>query len=294
VKISRSFAFGLLALALTAETPAPAPAPAAAPAARDIHARLAGLQVVAHRGGYGFPDSNTVERFEQTRRLGIEVMETDLRVSSDGVVFLAHNTKLDNVSHCTGEFASHTAAELERCHLHDTKLGPSRFEDALRWSRGQVVIDAELKTLDAVRPAIDLVRKYDAFEWVYFQVGNGMRTYQAVRSYDQRVALEASPRGARGMHWLGKLLEQRDPRLVLIQLHPDFVSPEILRQVHVSGKLASMDAWQLQTEESGATCAKLFELGIDVAVTNAPELCTKQRDEARASRAVPRPATASR
>jgi glycerophosphoryl diester phosphodiesterase len=291
VKILHTLALAALALALTGGTKTPAPGPPAPP---DLMARLGGLRVAAHRGGYGFPDSNTVPRFERTRLLGVDIVETDLRVSKDGVVFLAHNTRLDNVTKCTGEFASHTADELERCHLNGTQHGPSRFEDALLWSKGRVVIDAELKTVDAVKPAIDLVRKYQAYEWVYFQVGNGLRVYQAVRSYDARAALEASPRGARGMHWLGKLLEQRDPRLVLIQLHPDFVSPEILRQVHVSGKLASMDAWQLEPEENGATCARLFELGVDVAVTNAPELCAKQRDEARASHAPPEPATAAR
>lgn len=244
-------------------------------------ARLRGPQVAAHRGGYGFPDSNTVARFEATRQLGVEIFETDLRVSKDGVVFLFHNERLDKVTNCKGRLADRTAEELASCHLNGLDRGPDRFEDALRWSRGRVVLDAEFKVREAVRPAIDLVRRYDAWDWIYFQVGNGLSVYQAVREYDSRVALEASPRGPRREEWLAELLAAHDPRLVSIQLHPDFLSDDLLRRVHGAGKVASLNSFQLERETDGATCARPFELGIDIAVSNAPEGCLKQRAAAR-------------
>jgi glycerophosphoryl diester phosphodiesterase len=243
--------------------------------------RLRGPQLAAHRGGYGFPDSNTVARFEQTRQLGVGVVETDLRVSKDGVVFLFHNELLDKVTSCKGRMADRTAEELAACHLNGLERGPDRFEDALRWSAGRVVLDAELKTPEAAHGAIDLVRRYQAWDWVYFQVGNGLRTYRTVRDYDTRVALEAAPHGPRGEEWLQELLAARDPRLLLIALHPDFLSDELVRRVHAAGKVASLNAFQLEPETNGATCARVFELGVDVAVTNDPATCLKQRDEAR-------------
>ena len=271
-------ALAALALALTAETRAPAGA-----GSRDLLARLRGPRVAAHRGGFGFPDSNTVARFELARRQGVDIVETDLRTSSDGVVFLFHDTLMDHATNCTGPFASHTAAEIDRCRLNGLDRGPDRFEAALRWSRGRVVIDAELKTGSATRPAIDLVRRYRAYDWVYFQVGNGLRTYQGVRDYDARVAVEAAPRGPRGEHWLAELLAKRDPRLVLIQLHPDFMSSRILSSIRESKKLTSLNAWLLGSETDGPSCAHVYALGIDVAVSNSAERCAKQRDETRAA-----------
>jgi glycerophosphoryl diester phosphodiesterase len=258
-----------------------------------LAARLRGPRVAAHRGGFGFPDSNTVARFEVARGQGADIVETDLRVSKDGIVFLFHNELLDRVTSCTGPIASRTAAELSRCHLRGLAHGPDRFEAALRWSRSRVVIDAELKTPAAARPAIDLVRRYGAYDWVYFQVGNGLRTYQLVRDYDARAALEAGPRGVRGEQLLAELLAKRDPHLLIIALHPDFLSKEIVSAVRASGKLTSLNAWQLAPEENGATCAHLFELGIDIAVTNAPAQCVRQRDEARASASQSTPAAHS-
>jgi len=252
---------------------------------RDLLTRLRGPRVAAHRGGYGLPDSNTVARFETARRQGVDIVETDLRVSSDGVVFLFHNPLLDRVTSCTGPIASHTAAEIAQCHLIGLDHGPDTFESALRWSGGRVVIDAELKTGAVTEPAIDLVRRYDAFDWVYFQVGVGLRTYQRVRDYDERVAVEAAPHGPKGQLWLAELLAKHDPNLLIIQLHPDFLSSEIQSAIRDAGKLSSINAWRLAPEAEAANCTAVFARGIDISVTNAAESCTKQRDEVRAAQA---------
>jgi glycerophosphoryl diester phosphodiesterase len=249
----------------------------------DLATRLRGPLAAAHRGGYRLPDANTVARFEVARQQGLDIVETDLRASKDGVVFLFHNSLLDRVTSCAGPIASYTAAELERCHLTGLDHGPDRFEDALRWSQGRVVIDAELKTDEVTEPAIDLVRRYSAYGWVYFQVGNGLRVYEHARRYDARVALEAGPRGPRGERLLAELLGRHDPNLLIIQLHPDFLSPEILRAIGEAGKLASINAWLLAPESDAATCDVVFAHGIDIAVTNAPESCAQQRDQARAA-----------
>ena len=256
------------------------PAAQRALAADDLASRLATPRVAAHRGGYGVPDSNTVARFELARQQGADIVETDLRLSKDGIVFLFHNRLLDRVTSCSGPFASLTAAELEHCHLRGLDHGPDRFEEALRWSQGRVVVDAELKTGEVTEPAIDLVRRYAAYDWVYFQVGNGLDAYRRVRRYDARVALEAGPHGPSGESWLAELLARHDPRLLIIQLHPDFLSTAILQKVHDAGKRASINAWTLVPETNAASCSAAFARGIDVAVTNAPESCVRQRDQA--------------
>ena len=265
---------------------------AAAPAPDELAARLATPRVAAHRGGYGAPDSNTVARFEISREQGADIVETDLRLSKDGVVYLFHNELMDKVTSCAGPFASHTSAEIDACHLTGLDRGPDRFEDALRWSRGRVVIDAELKTPEVSEAAIDLVRHHSAYDWVYFQVGNGLSTYERVRRYDRRVALEASPRGAKGERFLAALLAKKDPRLLIIQLHPDFYSRRILQAVRDGGKRTSMNTWMLVPETEGASCDAAYARGIDIAVTNAPQSCVTQRDRMFAAPSAPAPSPA--
>ena len=244
--------------------------------------------IVAHRGGYPYDDSNTLSRFEKARQNGSQIVEMDLRASSDGVVFLFHDKDLRYATdNCRGPFESLTAAQIDHCRLNGLQSGPERFERVLQWSHGRVVLDAELKTASVVRPAIELVQRYGAYEWVYFQVRNGLALYREVRKYDARVALEAAPVGPHAKLYFDQLLALNDPKLLIIQLHPETLSAENLERLHQTGKLTSIDAWRVAPERTWsfgplsrtASCLDVWRQGIDIAITNDPEDCIRQRSE---------------
>jgi glycerophosphoryl diester phosphodiesterase len=226
-----------------------------------------------------------VERFEAARLEGADIVETDLQVSSDGVPFLFHDGNLDPQTVCKGAVSAHTAAEIERCNLLGLPHGPERFEAALAWSRGRVIVDAELKSAEVVRPAVELVQRYRAYEWVYFQVRNGWELYTEVRVLDDRIAVEAGPQGRHGQRQLDRLIAMDDPHVAIIQLHPDMLTDANLEKIHRSGKLASIDAWYVARERKPwlwpfgpSACAQVFRRGVDIAVTNVPGECARQRD----------------
>ncbi|MFI5315573.1 MAG: glycerophosphodiester phosphodiesterase [Myxococcota bacterium] len=253
--------------------------------------RLSGFRTAAHRGGYQFADSNTIARFQTALSQGADIVETDLQVSSDGVPFLFHDVDLHPSTTCTGKFSDRSARAIEGCNIVGLSHPPERFENALQWSRGRVVIDAEFKTPAAVQPAIDLVRRYSAYEWVYFQVGDGTELYERARSYDAYVALEADPQGKDAQLTLDHLLAVHDPRLVSLQLHPELATSANLDAIRDSGKLAAGDAFRFGTERRWslwpfhrvADCTRVYRLGIEIAVSNVPESCAQQRDEARST-----------
>jgi glycerophosphoryl diester phosphodiesterase len=252
-----------------------------------LRERLAGLHVGAHQGGYQFADSNTIERFEKAAAQGADIVETDLQVSSDGVPFLFHDAYLDPDTECSGLFSSATAAKIEGCKLVGLDHGAQRFEAALAWSRGRVVIDAEFKTPAAIRPAIDLVRRYSAYEWVYFQTGEGTDLYDRARAYDPYVALEVVPAGKSAQATLDSLLARGDPRLISVQIHPDIATSANLAAIARSGKLISADAFRFGTEHRWgiwpfrtAFCSGVYQLGVNIAVSNVPESCAAQRESA--------------
>jgi glycerophosphoryl diester phosphodiesterase len=255
---------------------------------RTLRDRLAGFHVSAHQGGYQFSDSNTVERFAKAEAEGADIVETDIQVSSDGVPFLFHDAYLNPDTVCSGPFSSTSAATIEHCTLVGLRHGPEHFEEALAWSRGRVVIDAEFKTPAAVRPAIDLVRKYGAYEWVYFQTGDGTQLYDEARAYDGYVALEAVPSGDTAQLTLDHLLAHDDPRLISVQVHPDLATSLNLVTIARAGKLISADSFRFGTEHRwgiwpfrAAFCSGVYQLGINIAVTNVPGGCAAQRDAAR-------------
>ena len=53
-----------------------------------------GCAVIAHRGGAGEAPENTWTAVEHVAELGLTWMETDLRVSADGLVILSHDRDL--------------------------------------------------------------------------------------------------------------------------------------------------------------------------------------------------------
>jgi glycerophosphoryl diester phosphodiesterase len=255
---------------------------------RTIIERLSGARVCAHRGGYWFRDSNTIARFQKAVNEGADVVETDLQISGDGVPFLFHDDDLSPATLCRGPVSSYPASSIDRCRLHGLGHGPERFESALRWSSGRVVIDAEFKSPEVIRPAIDLVKRYSAYEWVYFQVGYQTKFYQEARAYDARVALEAAPRGPDAQLALDHLLGMDDPRLISLQLHPDLATDSNIGAIRRSGKVVAADGFRFGTEHQWviwpfqrvAFCSELFHRGIGVVITNVPLSCAQQRDAA--------------
>jgi len=228
-----------------------------------------------------FPDQNTIELFEKAKEAGVDIVETDLRTSRDGEVFLFHDKRMEHLTDCVGPIGDKTASEVSHCRLRGTTLGLSTFRELLAWSQGRVVINAELKNADSIEPAFRLVREFDAFPWVYFQV-NG--NYEKARAADPRVALLVAPKGPRAQQALDHYLALEDPNLMIVELRPGISTPRNIDAIHAAGKLVSEDSWYFGRERgwgaSHARCDKVFQHGIDIAISDIPAGCVVQRDEA--------------
>lgn len=73
-----------------------------------------GPMVIAHRGGAGLWPENTLYAFERARELGVDVIELDVRSTSDGVAVVVHDTTVDRTTDGTGRVSSLSLAELQR------------------------------------------------------------------------------------------------------------------------------------------------------------------------------------
>lgn len=67
--------------------------------------------VIAHRGASGELPENTLPAFERAIELSADMIETDLHLSRDGVVVIAHDAELERLGG-EGEIRDRTAAEL--------------------------------------------------------------------------------------------------------------------------------------------------------------------------------------
>ena len=128
---------------------------------RDLPRPLA----VAHRGGAGLAPENTPEAFDRARALGVPVLETDVRVTADGVLVAFHDEDLDRVTDLRGPVAGATWTQLRRARVRVDGVAGSgtvlRFEEVLE-ATGSTALAVDVKVPDAVRPLAAALRRQGA------------------------------------------------------------------------------------------------------------------------------------
>jgi glycerophosphoryl diester phosphodiesterase len=79
------------------------------------HAAIGGPLVIAHRGGADLWPENTLEGFKRAVRLGVDVLEMDIKITADGVPVVIHDAELERTTDCTGLVAERSFASLQTC-----------------------------------------------------------------------------------------------------------------------------------------------------------------------------------
>jgi glycerophosphoryl diester phosphodiesterase len=72
------------------------------------------LLVIAHRGGAALWPENTLYAFERARDLGVDVLEMDVQVTSDGVLVVMHDATLDRTTDGHGPVNKLSLNELKK------------------------------------------------------------------------------------------------------------------------------------------------------------------------------------
>ncbi|WP_129667328.1 glycerophosphodiester phosphodiesterase family protein [Phytoactinopolyspora endophytica] len=114
-----------------------------------------GFLAVAHRGGAGLAPENTLAAFGRSYALGYRYLETDVRVTSDGVCLAFHDAKLDRVTDGHGLVGRHTWDDVRRLTVRGGSEPVARLDDVLQaFPDARFVIDvkdeAAIESLAAV------------------------------------------------------------------------------------------------------------------------------------------------
>lgn len=75
---------------------------------------LTAAPIVGHRGNAARAPENTIESFRQAVELGVDALELDVHVSSDGHVVVIHDPTLDRTTDGSGRVELLTLAEMQR------------------------------------------------------------------------------------------------------------------------------------------------------------------------------------
>ncbi|MDA3003002.1 MAG: glycerophosphodiester phosphodiesterase [Actinomycetota bacterium] len=238
-------------------------------------------RVIAHRG---FPldhAENTLGAFQAALDAGADILETDVHLSKDGVVVVAHDPDLTRVAGRPGLVSDFTASELASMDLGFGEGFPSLEELLSAFPDAKFNID--LKTRPAVEPFADVIRSLSAEARILATSFDEMTRQAAVNLVPGVVssASQSMVMWARVRSWWGLPSEnwRVPPEVVALQIPPAMygvalVTPNMMRLAKRRG--LEVHVWTINDPDD---MRRLWSMGVQGIITDRTDLAVQVRSE---------------
>ncbi len=107
------------------------------------------VTVVAHRGDWRTSPENSIPAFQSCIDMGVDMIELDIKKTSDGVIVVMHDKTLDRCTNGKGKVSDYTYAELSKLWLRaqhgacNTRHKIPTLEEALLLCKGKVLVNVD-------------------------------------------------------------------------------------------------------------------------------------------------------
>lgn len=243
--------------------------------------------VIAHRGGKGLWPENSLFAFERAAVLGVDMLEMDVHLSSDGELVVIHDRTLDRTTDGQGPVAAHSLEQLQA------------LDAGYRWSadggqsypyRGQGVriprfievlerFPEQAKVIEIKVPDVGLEAQLCAALTAHKQLDRVIvgsfydRSLQLFREQCPDVATSAGPGSVRllvALNWLGlaNLLSPSYQALQIPEAHDGLqvASPSLLKNAQKRG--LNVQLWTINEQPD---MRRLLDLGAHALITDYPD-----------------------
>lgn len=135
--------------------------------------------VAAHRGAHRNNFENSIASTREAIRLGVDIIEVDVRTTKDGYLVLMHDSNIDRTTTGKGKVGDMTLSEIRKYRLKapygriSSEVVPT-FEEFLQVAKGKIMVDVDMKT-DNVNGIIEAVS----------QAGTNNEVFYFDNDYDQ-------------------------------------------------------------------------------------------------------------
>jgi glycerophosphoryl diester phosphodiesterase len=114
---------------------------------------------IAHRGASTYAPENTIESIQMAVELGADMVEFDLRRSSDGVIVLWHDERVDFGDGKAVRVSDISIGDLNMV-AHGMGFKPACFDEILRQFGSRIGFDIEIKIGGFEQEIVDLLAKF--------------------------------------------------------------------------------------------------------------------------------------
>ncbi len=240
--------------------------------------------IIAHRGGGGIFPENTLAAMRGAAMLGVDVLDMDARLSSDGVLVAFHDKTLNRTTNGSGEVADYRADELALLNAAahfvspDGKRHPAepipRIADILReFAPGDLLFVIEIKNRGdkgklAAQKLAAIIGKLNLHQRVIVGSFDGAPLDEYRRALPS-AATSASQAEAAKIILLGGLYA---PPLAALQLPPSFAGLDLASKTAVARFQSRGYAVHYWTINDTAQMAQLAADGADGIFSDYPNI----------------------
>jgi glycerophosphoryl diester phosphodiesterase len=222
--------------------------------------------VFAHRGGAALAPENTMAAFDHAVSLGVDGLELDVRLSSDGEVVVHHDRTLERTTTLRGPLAAREAGELGRAGVPTLRSVLERHRTV------RVIVEMKINRAAFGLRVLEAVRAAGAVDRVCFG-SFGRAVVRAVRAAEPAAATSAAREEVRWALyrswccWPVSRARYGGYQVPEWAGRTRVVSPRFVHDAHRFGL-----AVQVWTVDDVDDARRLLGLGVDALITDRPDL----------------------
>jgi glycerophosphoryl diester phosphodiesterase len=221
----------------------------------------------AHRGFAPDGAENSMAAFERAVALGYRYLETDVRVTADGVALAFHDASLDRVTDRAGRIAELPWAAVRQARIGGRETIPTLVDLLAAWPDTYVNLD--VKADRSVGPTVDAIHRTAAVNRVCVGAFSTGRIAAVRRALGPQLCTSLGPRAAMRL----RLPAGTHPRPGRLAGRCAQVPARIGRRAFVDGRYVAaahrlglpIHAW---TVNDRAEMIRLLDLGVDGIMTD--------------------------
>ncbi len=238
--------------------------------------------ITAHRIATPFAPENSLSALRAAILLGVDIIETDLRLTADGEVVFIHDGEVDRTLEGTGEVSSMTLSEIRAMPMQVPSGIPQgdyscdrtpTLDEIFGLSAGRIVIDLDVKNTQAgiitAQYMADKGLNGDAF--LLCSIGQ----CDEIRAAVPDAPIMSRPKEPDEV--AGELLYDPPPIMVHVDATEAFLTPEIIDSIHsIDAKIFANGMLRADIEAIVAKrlegYGEMFDEGLDVLQVEYPHL----------------------
>ena len=218
---------------------------------------------IAHRGASGYETENSLAAFQKAVELNCDIIEADVRLSSDQIPFIFHDEYVDRLTNSTGRFEDFSSNEItEDLRLKNDQKIPELKELCELAKKNGIGLYLDIKSMDKlgiiVKMATQICNPDDLI----------------IASFDHQFVINSKkenpelPHGLILDHPINNIVQTAiENNISKLCMEHSLLDKALVNEIHING--LEILAWTVNTEQN---IERMKDLKVAGAITDYPDL----------------------